>query len=290
MGFAVVDGGLSTALEAAGHDLAHPLWTARLLVENPTALRDAHLAYLQAGAGVILTASYQASREGLAAAGATDPDAVLASSTALARAAVAQAGTEAQVAASVGPYGAVLADGSEYRGRYHLAPAALARFHCERLEVLLATTPDLLAVETLPTAAEAAAVVTGLRGSSVPAWFAFTCADGARTWGGDRIEDAVGAALAYAHAVAIGVNCTAPELVSPLLERIRTVTSMPLVVYPNHGRRWDGNRHAWLDGPGTAERDPFASLAHWLDLGAAYVGGCCGIGPDHIARLACGSR
>lgn len=283
MRFTLLDGGLSTALERAGHNLDHPLWTARMLVDDPEALIAAHTAYLAAGAEVLITSSYQASRPGLAAAGATEPEAVLASATELAREAVHRVGRQALVAASVGPYGAVLADGSEYRGRYRLTHEQLVDFHRERLAVLLASAPDLVAAETLPTAAEAEAVVAALGGSDRPAWFSFTCRDAERTWGGDRIEAAAQAALRHRATIAVGVNCTAPEHVAGLLGRLRDVTDVPLVAYPNRGQRWDGTANRWSGRPRAVTPELVSS---WVAAGARYIGGCCGVGPSDIAQLA----
>ena len=294
----VLDGGLSTALAERGADLDHPLWTARSLLDpTPDArhpITEAHLAFLRAGARVLITASYQASRRGLMAAGAAtaaDADEALARSTALGRAAVGRFADESadagsvRVGASVGPYGAVLADGSEYHGRYAIGADELRTFHRERLAVLLASRPDLLIAETLPAAFEAAALagaLGGLDGGGVPVWVSFTCADGHRTVHGDRIEDAAGAALAVPGVAAIGVNCTAPALVGELLERIATVTDLPLVAYPNRGQQWDATTNVWTETPAAW---PPTSVATWTAAGARWVGGCCGVGPDGIRAL-----
>ena len=300
--FTLLDGGLSTALERAGHDLNHPLWTARLLVDEPEAIVAAHLAYLEAGAEVLITASYQASRVGLEAAGVSYP-AVLQLSTELAREAVRRTGRPALVGASVGPYGAVLADGSEYRGRYELTFAQLVDFHRERLAALLPSEPDLLVVETLPTATEASAIVEALAGCGLPVWFSFTCRDGELTWGGDRIEDAARAALGWPGTTAVGVNCTAPNHVASLLGRLSHLSDLPLIAYPNLGQFWLGagasvasagplvpSAVSAVSSGGVWRGDgrPLSAelIGQWVAAGAAYVGGCCGFGPAEIAQLA----
>jgi homocysteine S-methyltransferase len=290
----VIDGGLSTALAQAGHDLDHPLWTARLVVDEPQAIVAAHLAYLRAGARVLVTASYQASAAGFVADGQDAEAAVglLARTTALAREAVERFAAEdpmgaaaTVVAASVGPYGAVLADGSEYRGDYAISYDELVVFHRERSRVLVASAPDLLAIETIPGVIEAQAIAEALRsGDAIDAWCAFSCRSGSETCAGDPIEDAVAAALGIPGLVAVGVNCTAPEHVDELLTRIRAVTSLPLVVYPNLGAAWDGAAKRWV-GPG-ADAMSAAAVRRWSALGTRYVGGCCGTGPVDIARLA----
>jgi homocysteine S-methyltransferase len=279
--FTVVDGGLSTALEVLGERPSGALWTAALLVDRPDVLVAAHRLAVDAGADVVITASYQASEAGLVAAGLRPADAraALASTTGLAR----HAGA-AVVAASVGPFGAVLADGSEYAGRYDASWADVRAFHRARLEVLVASGPDVLAVETMPSRIEAEIVVEEAAAlGEVPMWVSFTCRDAASTCAGDPIGDAV-AAVRHERVVAVGVNCTAPRLVAPLLAGIDAVDDRPRVVYPNHGGTWDGAHERWVGAD--AEDVPVDHLDEWLALGVRLVGGCCGVGPDEVRRLA----
>ncbi|MEO5633554.1 homocysteine S-methyltransferase [Gaiella sp.] len=287
----IVDGGLSTALEEAGHRLDDPLWTARFLIDDPEAIVAAHLAFLRAGARVLITSSYQASETGFVAAGLAPQEAVAAlrSTTALAVEARIRftledpaGAADVLVAASVGPYGATLYDGSEYR-----APAVdedtLVDFHRARLHVLVDTQPDLLAIETLASTQEARAIGRALEGlPSVPAWMSFTCRDGATTWGGEPIEELVAAAAAVPSVIAVGVNCTAPNYVTPLLEHIGRVTNLPLVAYPNGGQSWDAHGKVWVGaGSGFSKEE----IALWVTLGARYIGGCCGVGASGVVAL-----
>ncbi len=285
----VLDGGLSTVLEQQGHDLSDRLWSARLLRDDPSAIVAAHASFYDAGADVAITASYQASFEGFATIGvdAAGAGALLRASVTLAREAAALAGRpDALVAASVGPYGAVLAGGQEYTGEYAgITAAALNAFHAPRLAALAAGNPDLFAVETIPRADEAGAIATALAGHPhIPAWVSFCCRDAATTCGGDTIERAVLAALAAPNLAAVGVNCTAPAHVEGLLTRIRAVApSVPLVVYPNAGRSWDADARSWSGPP--VRGFPRAMVDRWLALGATYVGGCCGVDAAAIADL-----
>ncbi|WP_309615162.1 homocysteine S-methyltransferase, partial [Salinibacterium sp.] len=284
--FTVLDGGLSTVLEARGVDLKHPLWTGRLIIESPETLIEAHGDYLRAGAEVIITASYQSSVAGLENAGLThaEAEAALGSTTTLAREAVSRHGSTALVAASVGPYGATRADGSEYRGDYDVDAAQLREFHRRRLNVLVDSAPDLLAVETIPTVFEAHAIAAAIAATgATPSWFSFVCRDEAHTAGGDRIEDAIAVAAGIPGIIAVGVNCTDPRLIGPLLERAATVTDLPLVAYANGGQNWNTAAGAW-DGDPIAPDDP-AFVASWVASGARMIGGCCGAGPAHIASL-----
>jgi homocysteine S-methyltransferase len=291
-GPAAIDGGLASELEARGHDLTGTLWSARLLRDDPAAIRDVHATYFASGATVGISASYQASRSGFERHRLTsdDADRLLALSVTLVREARDDAGSRGAtqpmlVAASVGPYGATLHDGSEYRGRYGVAHADLVAFHRERLAVLVAAAPDLLAIETVPDVDEARAIVEALEGYDVPAWLSFSCADDATTCAGQPIEEAAALVAASPTIDAIGINCTKPEHLGGLVGRIRAARpDLPIVVYPNAGRVWDGVASVWL-GDGT-DLLPRHAVESWFDAGVALVGGCCGLGPGAIADVA----
>ena len=288
----VLDGGLATQLEAMGEDLSDPLWSARLLADGPDRIEAAHLAFYRAGARVATTASYQATFEGFAARGIGHDDAaaLLRRSVEIADDARRRALADGVagplfVAASVGPYGAMLADGSEYRGRYGRSEAWLRDFHRERLAVLAATDADVLALETIPEVEEGAALaglLAGLPGAA--AWVSFTCADGARLRSGAPIEEAVAAVAGATGVVAVGVNCTAPEHVPELVARIRAVTTLPVVAYPNSGEGWDAAARRWTGGAGG--RVDGATAATWIAAGATAVGGCCRVSPGQVASMA----
>ena len=289
----VLDGGLATQLEAQGADLSDALWSARLLVEDPDAIVDAHLAYYRAGARVATTASYQATFEGFAARGIGAEQAAVLLRRSVDLAAVARDRVAAEradgiarfVAASIGPYGAMLADGSEYRGRYGLTVDRLRAFHRARLSVLVATDADVLAVETIPELEEGIAVaglVAGTPGAT--AWISFSCADGARIRSGAPIEEAVAAVDGAPGIVAVGVNCTAPEHVPELLDRIASTTDLPIVAYPNSGEGWDAPRRAWIGDRGSGVDG--SAARGWVERGARLVGGCCRVTPVQIEGIA----
>ena len=281
----VLDGGMFNQLAAAGHDLSDALWSARLLADDPEAVVAAHRAYFAAGAEVAITASYQASFEGFARRGVGHAAAarLLASSVELAREAVRAepGGRRRWVAASVGPYGAVLADGSEYRGRYGLSHAELVAFHRPRVEVLAAARPDGLALETVPDADEARALRALVRGTGVPAWLSYSVADG-RTRAGQPLAEAFALAAEVDEVLAVGVNCCTPRDVDLAVAVAAQVTGKPVVVYPNSGERWDADRRDWRGEPTFRS----ARVGGWLADGARLVGGCCRIGTDGIAALA----
>jgi homocysteine S-methyltransferase len=274
----VLDGGLATELEAQGHDLSSALWSARLLADDPDAIRAAHAAFFAAGAEIATTASYQASFGGLAGLGA-DPVALLRRSVALATLARDEHGS-GWVAASVGPYGAVLADGSEYRGDYGIGVRELRRFHQPRLEVLAEAGADVLAVETIPCLDEVEALVAELEILGVPAWLSVTCADN-RTRAGEPLADAFSLAAACTAVFAVGVNCTAPQEVVPAVRLATQISDKPVVAYPNSGEGWDAIGRGWRGSSGF----DVDAASEWVSAGARLVGGCCRVGPSAIGQL-----
>ncbi|GGO54596.1 homocysteine S-methyltransferase [Streptomyces daqingensis] len=280
----VLDGGLSNQLEAQGCDLRDELWSARVLADDPRQVQEAHAAYVRAGARVLITGSYQASFEGFARAGAgrREAEALFRRSVELARAAAAD--RPVWVAASVGPYGAVLADGGEYRGRYGLSVRELAAFHRPRIAALAAAEPDVLALETVPDADEAEALLRASREFGLPVWLSYTV-DGPRTRAGQPLADAFAVAAGEQQVVAVGVNCCAARDVSDAVGAAVATTGKPVVAYPNSGESWDPATRAFT-GPAGYSARPEAWAAEWVARGARLVGGCCRVGPDVIARLA----
>jgi S-methylmethionine-dependent homocysteine/selenocysteine methylase len=284
----VLDGGLATELEHRGNDLSDALWSARVLLEDPGEVVAAHRAFVDAGARVLTTASYQASFEGFAAAGldADHTRGLLALSVRLAREAAGD--RPVWVAASIGPFGAARADGSEYTGAYadELDVRALRRFHRERLRVLAEAGPDVLALETVPCLAEAQALVEEAESAGVPAWLSLTTVttgDGrVVTRRGEPAEEGFALARDSSAVIAVGVNCTDPAGVPTAVRLAAQVSGKPVVVYPNSGEGWDAVARAWT-GPGRFEP---ADVEGWLGDGARLVGGCCRVTPEAIAGVA----
>ncbi|HME38318.1 MAG TPA: homocysteine S-methyltransferase [Steroidobacteraceae bacterium] len=291
----VLDGALATELERRGADLNDPLWSAKCAIVQTDLIREVHLEYFRAGADVATAATYQATFEGFARRGIDQR-----SSAQLMRGAVAlAAGARDEfwsgqanragrlrplVAASIGPYGAMLADGSEYRGHYALDDTALADFHRPRLEVLAHAGADLLACETIPSLREAKVLADLLKETpEVCAWLSFSCRDGAHTCEGDDIGACAAELQRYPQIAAVGVNCTAPQYVVSLLRRMRDATDKPLVVYPNSGECYDASSKQWSGEPGMPDFGQWAR--EWHAHGARLIGGCCRTGPDDIRRV-----
>ena len=292
-GIHVVDGGMATELEYLGAKIDGPLWSAHVLEDAPEKVIAVHRAYIEAGAQCILTSSYQVSRMGYAEYGlaAERADAALLRSIETARAACAEfPERRIVVAASLGPYGAALHNGSEYHGNYGCSFADLVGFHRERIRVLVEessdqSVPDLLAFETLPSLDEALAIGEALAPwPELAAWFCFTCKDDKHVAHGELLSECAAEVARFPQAMAIGLNCTHPALVPDLIGELRRASNQPVVVYPNSGEEWDAVSRCW-----TGKGDPVsygAKAAEWFAAGAQIVGGCCRTRPAHIRQVA----
>jgi len=275
-----LDGGLSTALENNGNKLTTSLWTGELILVNPSEITKAHLDFINAGADIIITSSYQISYLGCSKRGWSESktDQALRGSTQLAKDAVLKSGKSVKVASSIGPYGAALADGSEYKGNYGVTKSALKDFHARRLEVLISTSPDLLALETMPDTFEVELLLELLSDCPIPYWVSYSCKAGNQTNAGQSFTEAVSLAK---DAMAVGINCTAPELITDLL--LSAKSDKPLVVYPNSGRSWNAKTKKW-EGSSETGFDELL-IKSWISAGAQIIGGCCGISADEILNL-----
>ena len=292
MSLMMLDGGMGTELARRGWDVTDSLWSARVLLEHPEAIEQVHYDYLKAGADCVTTASYQVSFEGFAKAGLAREAAAeaLARSVEVAKQARLRfreklgGRREPLVAASLGPYGASLADGSEYHGNYACSRADLFVFHSARMKCLHEAAPDLLACETIPSLAEAEVLLEALwQFPTVTAWFSFACRDGEHTVHGEKLQDCVRALERERQVVAVGVNCTAAAYVDSLIRNIRAITRKPIVVYPNSGQTWNASTRAW-EGEAAPPRWEDCALA-WRASGAQWIGGCCGTTPEDIRRM-----
>jgi len=283
----IIDGGLATTLEERGHALHPRLWSAGTFLADPGAVEDVHVAFVEAGARILISASYQMSFDGLAAEGldrAAAADAMR-RTVAVARRARERAGIAGvRIAASVGSFGAALADGSEYRGNYGLDVERLAAFHRERLRVLADAGADLLAIETVPSLDEARALVSLLADAAAPpAWISFSCRDEAHLCDGRSLREAAQICSDSPGVAAVGVNCTPPRYVAGLIDEIRRGSDKPILVYPNSGEAWDAARRGWI---GDLDPGAFVDLARgWAGRGVWAIGGCCRVGPATIRKL-----
>ena len=292
---AVIDGAMATELEARGCDLNDALWSARVLLEQPELIRAVHLDYFNNGADIAITASYQATLEGFAKRGLSREQSIelMKKSVQLAKVARDEFWSKEEnrntrvwplIAGSIGPYGAYLADGSEYRGDYHLTEEELIAFHRPRIEALIASGADLLACETIPCGIEARALIRLL--AEFPqtfAWFTFTAKDGEHISNGEKIADVAAFLDKQPQAAAIGINCTSPLYIPSLIREIKKNTSKPIIVYPNSGEYYSAVTNTWH---GETSSDKFGLQSkEWFENGATLIGGCCRTTPGHIHEV-----
>lgn len=291
----ILDGGLATAMEARGCDLNDELWSAKVLLEDPEMIRDVHLDFLRAGADCIATASYQASLPGFGKRGLSQAEGIglLELSVRLALEARDMFWADADnrrgrfrplVAASVGPYGAYLADGSEYTGSYGISDSELYEFHRERWHVLSRSGPDIMACETIPSSREAGVLMRLARETpDLWIWLSFSCTDEAHLSDGSSLRDAATACEKEPLVAAVGVNCVSPELVLSQIHELRKGTSKPIFAYPNLGEDYDSTDKVWRSSPSLF---PWGNMVpEWVHGGAAGVGGCCRVGPERITEI-----
>jgi len=296
----VIDGALATELESRGYDLKDDLWSAKILLEQPEAIKQLHYDYFKAGADCVITASYQATVEGFMKRGLNKEEAInlIKKSVKLALEARDEFWADEAnrvgrvkpfVAASVGPYGAYLADGSEYRGNYGLTEEQLIEFHRPRMRALIEAGADLLACETIPSPIEARALVKLLgEFQGVSAWISFSCKDEAHVCEGESLEMCIRQIEASPQVAAVGVNCTSPKFIPALIHEAKKATDKPILVYPNSGESYSAEKKDWNNDP---VYESFGDEAkEWREAGARMIGGCCRTSPDDIHTISLWAR
>lgn len=285
----VSDGAMATELEKRGVATNSALWSATAMLDHPDAIQAVHQSYLDAGAKIMTTNTYQANvpafeQAGIAAAQARQliQQAVTIAHTARDASHV----TDAVIAGSIGPYGAYLADGSEYTGAYQLTPSAYQDFHRERLALIMAAGVDVLALETMPRLDEVQALVQLITTTWTQQsyWVSFSIKDPQTLCDGTSLAVAAKWVAAQPNVVAVGVNCTTLENIAPALTTLKAAVAVPLIVYPNSGDQYDPVTKTWQE---THLSHQFASFVpQWLAAGARIIGGCCRTTPKDIATVA----
>jgi len=296
----VIAGALATELGRRGHDLKDSLWSAKILLEQPDAIKQIHYDYFKAGADCAITASYQATIEGFAKRGLTKEEAIALIQRSVKIAIEARdefwndtsnrvRRSKPFVAASVGPYGAFLADGSEYRGNYGLTQKELMDFHRPRMKALIEAGAEMLACETIPCLIEAQAIAKLLKEfPAITAWVSFSGRDEKHISEGQVFADCVMQFENNAQISAIGINCTSPKYISSLIHAAKKTTNKPILVYPNSGETYDALRNDWDGHP---VHESFGEQARqWFKAGARLVGGCCRTKPEDISVIASWAR
>lgn len=298
-GSLVIDGAMSTALESKGCDLNDSLWSSKVLIESPETIKAVHRDYFDAGANIAITASYQASEAGFAKRGydARESRALIMRSVELAQEArsewaAAEPGrttADCLIAGAVGPYGAYLANGAEYTGDYALTKDEFKRFHELRVNALIDAGADILAFETMPRFDEVEALLELIAGRDVTCWVTVTFAKtGGETMAdGTELEKLAKLLDANPQVEAFGLNCVKRPLVEAALKRFRSVSTKPLIVYPNSGEVYDPSTKTWHQPPaGSIESQGWGHYVPlWKQLGAVCLGGCCRTLPADILQI-----
>lgn len=291
----IIDGALGTQIQKNGYDVNDSLWSAKFLNKNPDVIKEVHRQYLNAGADIIITSSYQASIEGFLQKGFSKEEAIRLIKLSINIAKDTrdefwkinkkENRIKPLVAASIGPYGAYLADGSEYSGNYKISDEKLKEFHKERLELILEEKPDLLAIETIPILKEVKLIVEVLKElENIPTWVCFSAKDENTTNSNDDIKECMNFLQNQNCIDAVGINCTAPQYIPQLIENIKSVCTKPIVAYPNGGSRYNPTTKVWERGDISSSE--YAKLAHlWFTKGASIIGGCCETGPKEVKEI-----
>ncbi|MFB5663713.1 homocysteine S-methyltransferase [Alteribacillus sp. HJP-4] len=291
----ILDGALATELEKHGCDLDDPLWSARVLLEKPEAIVRVHADYFRKGADIAITSSYQATIDGFAKRDIKKEEAIelIKKTVHLARQARDEVWNEEEntgrpkplVAASVGPYGAYLADGSEYAGNYGVSDKRLADFHRPRMEALIEAGADLLAIETIPSFQEAKVLASLLKEfPDTSAWLSFSLRSGDAISDGTNLKGCAETFNDHKQIAAIGVNCAPIPFAIEAVKDLRGNTEKPIIVYPNSGEIYNPETKTWHSEEAC---DPFDIQSEaWYEEGARIIGGCCRTTPEHIESLA----
>lgn len=291
-GVLTLDGALATLLELRGCNLVDELWSAKTLIDESEKIYQVHYDYYVAGAKCVSTASYQATPQGFAKRGLSETESatLIKLSASLAQRArndyrlKYDVTTPLLVAGSVGPYGAYLSDGSEFTGNYSLPESEMIAFHRLRVETLIDAKVDVLAFETIPSFAEAQALVKLLAEfPTFSAWFSFTLADSQHISDGTELSVVVSYLDNYQQVVAIGINCIPPELVTEAIKVMKGNTNKPLVIYPNSGDKYDAVTKTWKESSTGFRFEE--KIDEWVQCGANLIGGCCRTTPNDIKTI-----
>ncbi|MDO4898038.1 MAG: homocysteine S-methyltransferase [Rothia sp. (in: high G+C Gram-positive bacteria)] len=293
----VLDGAMATELEKLGVDTTSSLWSASALLHQPDAVTSVHRAYFEAGANVATTNTYQANIAAFVQLGLSEAEAaniirraVHSAVTARHEVTLRNPNHPMVVAGSVGPYGAFLADGSEYTGAYRLTEGEYKDFHRSRIQLLLEAGVDCLALETMPNAGEVRALLSLLSEEfpQAEAWLSFSVADAEHLCDGTALSEVLPEVNSCDQVLAVGVNCLDCLKVTPVLQVLAQLTHKPLLAYPNSGETYDPVTKTWQQAPAHRRLGELAGA--WGQAGVSLVGGCCRTSPSDIAELAAWAR
>ncbi|KAK6623188.1 hypothetical protein RUM43_009040 [Polyplax serrata] len=302
----ILDGGFSTQLaKYVGNVIdGDPLWSARFLQTNPEAVEKVHLDFLQAGADIIITNSYQASMQGfidhLGCDEASSYNLIKNSVKLAVRARdqymkANQHAVRPLIAGSVGPYGASLHDGSEYSGSYidRVTKEEIVSWHRPRITALVEEGVDFLALETIPALREGELLLELMKEfPKQKVWLSFQCKDSQHTARGENFQEVVKRcwSLKGDQLIAVGCNCLSPKYVTSLIKDVNKglPEKIPLIVYPNSGEVYSPEKgfdeeSKWTGTKNLLNMDKLVN--EWIDLGVEYIGGCCRTDADSVRNI-----
>lgn len=288
----VLDGAMSTPLEKLGADTNNDLWTAKALIDNEELVYEVHKMYFEAGADLIITDTYQANVQAFEKVGYSEKEArnLIKKAVKIAQKArddyENRTGKHNYIAGTIGPYGAYLANGSEYRGDYELSVKEYQQFHLPRIEELVNAGVDILAIETQPKLDEVLAILELLKEKypQQKVYVSYTLSDDDTISDGTPLPRAIHALEDYSQVIAVGINCVKLELVEPALKNMKEITDKHLIVYPNSSAVYDPKSKTWSQPKTSATFEEL--IPNWYEAGARIIGGCCTTGPKEIKAVA----
>ena len=288
----VLDGAMSTPLERLGADTNNDLWTAKALIDNEELVYEVHKMYFEAGADLIITDTYQANVQAFEKVGYSEKEArnLIKKAVKIAQKArddyENRTGKHNYIAGTIGPYGAYLANGSEYRGDYELSTKEYQQVHLPRIEELVNAEVDILAIETQPKLDEVLAILELLKEKypQQKVYVSYTLSDDDTISDGTPLPRAIHALEDYSQVIAVGINCVKLELVEPALKNMKEITDKHLIVYPNSSAVYDPKSKTWSQPKTSATFEEL--IPNWYEAGARIIGGCCTTGPKEIKAVA----
>ncbi|ULG74649.1 homocysteine S-methyltransferase [Macrococcus brunensis] len=278
----LLDGGFGTTVEQFGYDVNHPLWSSNLIESNPEAVYQVHQAFVDAGAEIILTNTYQAAIQSFINMGLNYQDArnYLKKAVEIARRAAKE---NTIIAGSLGPYGAMLGNGAEYTGDYIISEQDYIDYHKERLDILIEAGISVFAFETIPNLEEIKAVKKLLEEyEEIEAWLSVTLNDSTHLSDGTQLDEVIETVNAIPNVLAFGINCTSIKVIDEAVDKLIKQSSKDIILYPNGGRKYDASNKVWI---GDEEQSLLEAAVRWKDKGVKFIGGCCQVGPDDIKEL-----
>jgi len=287
----VLDGSMGSSIGELGYDLkSTPAWSSGANITNPDIVIKAHTDFIDAGADIILTNTYQANIKRLSEKlGVEEATKFVTKGVELANKAVEISKKGVFVVGSIGPYATYLGNASEYNGSYmndeKFNKELIKENYVTQAKALYDAGIRVFAFETIPSLTEAIYAKEVLESINCDGWISVICKNGSDLVNGDKFSDFVKAIVDSKHVKAVGINCTSPEYIKDLLKSgLPFLKNKGYVVYPNSGEKYDdeikefyGNVRIWKI---------IEELEDWIQLGVRITGGCCRVKNEDIRKIA----